>query len=288
MNSCLSCKINVIELLRRSGLLHKIKSILLGLSLIQRKRGIKHLLRFIVLDLLGNQFGFPINGHMKELLFWEKQIAGLGSFAENFKKKIDPKAQEKMLQEEPKKLINKAFVENNEKAIDVIDVGSGVISLLTYAHLVGKINLVATDILSDKYHELLSSYGHLPLIGDIKMVACSAERLTEQFSADCFDIVYCNNALDHTDLPKISLRNMVSIAKVGGYIVISGRSREGTNEHWDGIHNNDLFLEGGKLYRAGKGEAAICLSESMPVETIKLIEPEQIFGNMLIVYRKIQ
>lgn len=245
------------------------------------------MIKFVISDVALNQLGLPICGHKKELMFWEKQIIGIGDFAENFQCKVDLNQQESMIGEVPQALIDVVQKENGGRVLDVIDVGAGVISLLSHAHHTGKIELTATDFLSDEYLELLRVYGYLPAVGSINIVACSAESLADHFAPNSFDLVYCNNALDHTDSPTKSFGNMVSVVKKDGYVLISGNSREGTKEGWDGIHNHDLYVDDGKLIRAGRDEIPICVSDGQAVEMVSISAPADQFGEMAIVFRKV-
>lgn len=272
---------------RTKSLKKKTNKLYSGLRRMAKLRGALYTVQFVILDILGNQFGLPISGHKKELIFWEKQIIGIGDFSENFKAKVDLSEQESMLKNAPRTLIDSIRDDNGDRTITVLDVGAGVVSLLSYLHHSEKIKLTATDLLSDEYTELLRIYGHLSAIDDIEMIACPAESLSERFKENTFDFVYCNNALDHTDSPRKSLCSMVAIVKKGGYIMISGHSREGTKENWDGIHNHDLYIENGALLRAGRNNDPIVLSDGLPVETKTVTDPVERFGEMVIVYRKI-
>lgn len=120
----------------------------------------------------------------------------------------------------------------------------------------------------------------------IEVVNSMAENLGNSFWRSKFDIIYCNNALDHTDSPKNSLAEMTKIVEPGGYIIISGRQREGTLEGWDGIHMHDLFLENGILYREGKKGERTRVDNDMILDTLFVNDNKQKFNDMFIVYER--
>jgi len=264
-----------------------ISKTLMGLGKCCKARGIFYAIKFVILDLLGNKFRFPIDGHTKELLFWEKQAMGIGDFSDNFLMKVNLDLQYTRYPPEMNKYLEsqKEFI---GKTPSVLDVGSGPVSLLAYAHHNGVIDLTAVDILADSYTKLLEVYGYGKAISGIKVVESEAEHLSEKIPDQKFNLVYCNNALDHTDSPSKSLREMVNITETGGYIVISGNVRENTNESWDGIHMHDLFLDNNALFREGKSGERTRIDDGLPVTTVfsEVISSTPV-DKMFIVYEKI-
>ena len=67
------------------------------------------------------------------------------------------------------------------------------------------------------------------------------------FGDDSFDIIWMQNALDHTVFPKTVLMNMVSILRKDGFIIIIGFENEGQFANYNGLHVHDLFLLENKL-----------------------------------------
>ena len=218
-------------------------------------------------------------------MFWEKQASGIGSISKKYLEKINPERQQASF---PKEIL--PYIENQHKRLGriprVLDVGSGPVSLLAFGHKNNLIELTATDILANDYKNLLNVYGHSSAMEGIDMVNSTAEGLPATFNDMKFDIIYCNNALDHTDSPKASLAAMSEITDKGGYIIISGRQREGTKEGWDGIHMHDLFLKDNILYREGKSEKPVRLDENLPLEILYSNDSQNNFNDMIIVYTK--
>jgi SAM-dependent methyltransferase len=254
-----------------------------------KQRGIKHLISFLWSDALGNQLGFPINPHTKELLFWEKQAVGLGCFSNNFFKKIDRIKQKEIFPDYLMTYIESLVRENGGVPISVLDVGAGPVSLLSWAHHQGLIKLTTSDILSHDYLSLLRAYKYEHAIEGIQVKSSPGEQLINHFNEnERFHLVFCNNALDHMDSPAIALQQMVEVAMPKGIIVISGRSREGTNEKWDGIHMHDLYIENGKLMRTGQSDQPVDLGANLPLKTLFVEVPKDMFGGMVIFYKKLQ
>jgi len=257
-----------------------------GLAKCCKARGIFYTIKFVILDLLGNKIRFPIDGHTKELLFWEKQAMGIGDFSDNFQMKVNLDLQFTRYPPEVNKFL-KSQKELIGKTPRVLDVGCGPVSLLAYAHHNGVIELTAVDVIADSYTKLLEDYGYEKAILGIKVVESEAEHLADKLPDQKFNLVYCNNALDHTDSPSESLREMVNITETGGYIIISGNVREGTNESWDGIHMHDLFIDKNALFREGKSGVRTRLDDGLPVTTIfsEIISSTPV-DKMFIVYEK--
>ena len=256
-----------------------------GLCTCFKAKGFIHVLRFIVLDIAGNRLGLPVDGHTKEFLFWEKQAMGLGDFSESFQERVELEKQKLRFPDEISEFIQQQS--GGESVPHVLDVGCGPVSMLAYAHHENKIRLTGVDVLANSYEKLLYDYGYEKAIAGIHMVEAKAEELQTRFPENEFALTYCNNALDHTDSPQDSLKNMVSVTKPGGFTIISGYVREGSHESWDGIHMHDLFLENGRLFREGESGDKTCLDDNLPVEVVhhEMIQGEP-KGKMIIVYRR--
>jgi len=258
-----------------------------GIKNIYKARGGLWLLKVLWLELYANRLNFQIDGKLKELLFWEKQAAGLGDFSTNFQQKVNLKEQYTKF---PVKVAQ--FLSGHGSALagppKVLDVGCGPVSLLVDAHHKGSIDLTATDILIDSYSKLLIDYGYSDAISGVKTVQAGAEELGAFFTESFFDVVFCNNALDHTDSPQKSMAQMTHLTKSGGYLIIAGNCREGTHEGWDGVHMHDLFLEDGALYREGKSGGRTRLDENLPLKVHEWeLDAASPVEKMFIVFQKL-
>ena len=258
-----------------------------GVSTMARKRGIYHTMKFVSLDLWGNKLGLALNGRTRELLFWEKQVVGLGEYAGNFREKADRRRQALRF---PKKIM--PFIEAQNRLLKetpkVLDVGCGPVSILASAHYSDLIRLTATDTLGEPYKKMLEDYGYAQAMSGIRFVQSKAEHLEWKFKGEQFDIAYCHNALDHTQSPLDAFRQMSLMVKEGGYVVVSGHSREGSTKGWDSLHQHDLFVRNGVLYHESKTRDRVRLDLDVPLLLI-LAEEEWIDGknSFFVVYKKV-
>lgn len=270
--------------------LSTIKNTINAFYIVGRCRGLRYLIDFIV-NLCAEKNLIPrikiISGQQKELLFQEKQIVGLGDFSPRMQLRLHHETQ---LEVFPKDLLE-FFYEKVEQfkpnKITVLDIGSGIISYLVYGHNSGLFKLIAADILADEYKKLLTIYGHIDAIGDMELIQSPAETLDQYLNARSCDIVYCANALDHTKSPRLSLQCMVHITRIGGYIVITARSHEGTHEGWDEIHQHDLFLKDNNLWCAKKNGDVVSLLENLPLKVEYTNKPSGFHDRLVIILRRI-
>ena len=258
-----------------------------GVSTMAKKRGIYHTMKFVSLDLWGNKLGLTLNGRTRELLFWEKQVVGLGEFASNFREKADRRRQALRF---PQQIM--PFIEAQKRLLKtapkVLDVGCGPVSILASAHYSNLIELTATDTLGEPYNKMLEDYGHAGAMSGIRFVQSRAEHLDWKFKGERFDIAYCHNALDHTQSPVDAFRQMSLMVKEGGYLVVSGHTRAGSLKGWDSIHQHDLFVQNGVLYLESRKRDRVRLDLDVPLLLI-LAEEAMVDGQQrfFVVYKKV-
>ena len=129
--------------------------------------------------------------------------------------------------------------------LDILDIGSGPVSILSRCTSSHNIKLKSVDPLADFYKSILppniSKY-------DVNVPdQLEAEHLTENFGADSFDLVHIRNALDHVIDPVKCLEEMFKITKPGGLIVVHGFENEAVWENWVGMHQWNLSIHQNKL-----------------------------------------
>src|SRR3989338_138201 len=257
---------------------------------VTRRRGALHaidLLSTMIIEKLPGPLARGIPGRKKELFYWEKQITGAGAFASAMVLRVNRASQKDLFPTEMLEIVDRVKKEFPERKMPlVLDVGSGPISLLTWGFHEGFFDLVTVDPLADDYAKLLKAYGHDAAVGSIKSIQSVSEDISRFIVQGSFDIVYCNNALDHTTSPRRSLEEMVKAVKSGGYIMISGRSHEGSHEGFDAIHQHDLYLENGTLMRKGKDTEGEPLTSGLNLDTVSAVTPKDFFGKMRIVLKK--
>ena len=131
----------------------------------------------------------------------------------------------------------------------LLDVGAGPVSRLMWGAVNGMVNVVPVDPLADEYKEILKKYSiQIPIIPER---GCG-ETLVEQFGRDSFDIVYCCNALDHSERPLLVAMNMACVLKTGGFLMVEGFTKEAIHEKFVGLHQHNLWVEENKLWYSNK------------------------------------
>jgi SAM-dependent methyltransferase len=117
--------------------------------------------------------------------------------------------------------------------VRILDVGAGPATCLGYVVEGRRIDITATDVLAGVYDRLWARSDVTP---PVRTIYADAERLTERFAPDSFDIVYAQNSLDHAARPRNAIEQMVQVAKPGGYVLLSHAIDEGVNEGYAGLH----------------------------------------------------
>lgn len=149
------------------------------------------------------------------------------------------------------------FLLDQQKAnpnIKVLDVGSGVISIL-YGTITGQ--LYAADPLGALY-ETVYDYKKNRIVPPMTIFGEEIAFREE------FDIVHISNALDHTQEPLKVFYNILKACKKDGYIIIQGFEDEAEHEKWQGFHQwNIKQLANGTLQIYGKKEELITLDKGV-------------------------
>jgi SAM-dependent methyltransferase len=144
------------------------------------------------------------------------------------------------------------FILNN-KNNNILDVGSGAVSLLN--GLNNDSNLITCDPLGALY-ELIFDYN---MYGILPPLTYPAEELPYENE---FDIVHISNALDHAQDPKLSVDKLLKATKIGGHLIIQGFECEGTFENWLGFHQWDLQYKNQGLTLTDKNNNEILLIDN--------------------------
>ena len=115
--------------------------------------------------------------------------------------------------------------------VDILDMGSGPFSTVGTVCDGVKINLRACDVLADDYRRICDDSGirqHVPV-----------ERADMEYTGyppQSFDIVYCENALDHTNRPGFAIYEMLRICRSGGWIILRHMKSVGEHHGYRGMH----------------------------------------------------
>lgn len=261
-----------------------LRKLIRTLDRVTQAQGFGHALKVAFGPTLDDRGIWRMSPNDRELVFWERQIIGVGSYAaETGMAQLHPSRHDELV---PKDV--RPHLHLIPRGGNVLDVGAGPVSRLSAGARSRYYQLAATDLLTEEYREMFRAYGYEHVLDGVRYVPCPAEKLSSQFPRASMDFISINNAIDHTTSPRDVFRQMVEITKVGGHIVITGHSREGSNERWQGMHQHDIWLESGRLMRCGKhGKDQECLQDGLPVEFVTGVEPDVPTGDMTAVFRRI-
>lgn len=147
-----------------------------------------------------------------EIDFWDRYLKTGGlEWKEGFNERLNPKTP---LEPHIEKLLPTGEV-------FILDVGAGPLTYLGKISEGRKINLTAVDPLATTYDKLLAKYDVNP---PIKTVYGKAENLTDIFSENTFDLVHARNCIDHSFNPLRAFKQMVEVAKSGGFVINPARN----------------------------------------------------------------
>lgn len=165
------------------------------------------------------------------------------------------------------------FMIGDKKRVTIANLGAGAMSLIGDFRQGIKVKVVPLDLLADKYHKLLKELKLKPTNTVKKQ---DMTKLT--YKNNTFDIVYCDNALDHSQDPYKAVCEMVRVCKHGGWIYLRHIAHEGQRHHYHGIHqwNIDATEDGNCIFwnnNPGPKTDTFLLSEIYPgfTTTFKLI-----------------
>lgn len=163
-------------------------------------------------------------GTQEELDFWREFVK-----TPRFQDWINPKLITPELQTDVVDIIK------HESLVgDVLDVGSGVVSILR--GLVPERSLIACDLLADDYKRLFD-YAQYDITPP-KAIAGEAIYFHEMFH-----IVHMRNALDHTENPVQVWNNLKRAVRLGGLLIVCGFENEATHLHRQGMHQWDISID---------------------------------------------
>jgi SAM-dependent methyltransferase len=173
---------------------------------------------------------------LSELVFWDRWLAQRGSGA----------SMAEMLREDrpaPEALWR--FIERAPRdPVRILEVGAGPIGSVGDRHPRRRLEVIPTDVLAEQYNRILRRRGIKP---KIPTRYADAERLSEQFGAESFDLVYAANCIDHTDDALRAIEEMVRVVRPDGYVVMDHFEDEGAHQDYAGLHKWNLKAADGKL-----------------------------------------
>lgn len=171
-----------------------------------------------------------------EAAFWDRWFRAKGAeWPDDYKRRLDPALP-----------ISQAYVEMFDKIpsnpVWVLDVGAGPLTVFGHTHPRKRIILVPTDALAREYDALLQKYNIVP---PVRTIFAEAENLTAHFLPDCFDLVHAKNSIDHCRSPYDAVRQMLTVAKVGGWVRMGHGENEAEKEKYTGFHQWNFTVKDG-------------------------------------------
>jgi SAM-dependent methyltransferase len=116
------------------------------------------------------------------------------------------------------------------------------------------------DTLGDEYQKLLKKYGVVPLVPTQQL---DAEKLSERFAPDTFDIAHARNCLDHSYDPVLAIEQMLLVTKPGGVVALVHSHNEGAVELYRGLHQWNFRKEGDRFLIASPGLPTVDMTERL-------------------------
>jgi ubiquinone/menaquinone biosynthesis C-methylase UbiE len=106
------------------------------------------------------------------------------------------------------------------------------------------LEITAVDPLADVYDAILRDAKIRPLI---PTTWCHGELLEERFALNTFDLVYAQNALDHSYDPFRIIVSMIRLTKPGQFVMLEHRQDEAERARYTGLHQWNFALREGNF-----------------------------------------
>lgn len=136
-------------------------------------------------------------------------------------------------------------------SLKLLDVAAGPISCLGWKIKGESPQITAIDALAGQYRSILNEFHVAP---PVYTQPCDGENITDMFAADSFDLVHIRNALDHCYDALAVVRNMLTVLKHGGFLIVAGHTDEAVFEEYIGLHQWNIRGEDGHMIIWRPGE----------------------------------
>jgi SAM-dependent methyltransferase len=124
--------------------------------------------------------------------------------------------------------------------VTILDVGAGPLTCVGKKWPGRTVEIIPIDPLAAKYNALLDELNLTPLV---RTRYAEVEHLSEVFSSNHFDLVYCQNALDHVYDPIRGIHEMLKVVQPRHAVVLMHRVNEGEQERYFGLHQWNFCRE---------------------------------------------
>ena len=176
-------------------------------------------------------------GLEEEIEFWARWLHDRGApWSDDYVFRNDP--------ESPLQPAVTAQLDPGATEVRLLDVGSGPLTILGKRWGDRRVEITAVDPLADRYAELFARFGLVPLVTP---VLGQAERLSDVFPRDSFDLAFARNCLDHGYAPLDSIRQMLQVVKPGGIVLLHHATDEGEFMSYAGPHQWNFRIEDGRF-----------------------------------------
>ncbi len=181
-----------------------------------------------------------------EIYYWDKNLKP-GNRQPWMEELINPETRKKFFPEQLSPYIQE--IRARKAQVNILEVGSGPISILASQAQEGLFNLTAIDPLAEEYLGMLRKY---KIVNSVKPIKGLCENLLEIFPKESFDIVFSQNALDHAIDVARCIENIHGVLSKDGILFLQGFVREGSHKKWMGLHQHDLAPLNGELIHYDK------------------------------------
>lgn len=177
-------------------------------------------------------------GKWHEVDFWDKWVREKGGeWPEDFERRLNE-------QTEILGWVKELIGESAGDTVNILDVGSGPVSVLGNRYSGKDLNLVAIDPLADKYDRIFKENG---IAARFPPVKCEGERLLDIVEPESMDFVFSRNALDHSYDPLMALTSMLVAVRPGRYCYVEVYENEGKRANYEGLHQWNFCLSRPRL-----------------------------------------
>jgi 2-polyprenyl-3-methyl-5-hydroxy-6-metoxy-1,4-benzoquinol methylase len=212
------------------------------------------------------------NRAQSEINFWRNWVrSGGGRWPEDFERRTDPTTP--LNEAIQAQLDDMAF--DRTKVAEVLDIGSGPLSLLGYSSPDKVVNLTLVDPLAKAYNAILDEAG---ISGVPRPQEGYFETTLGQLGKDRFHVVWCRNALDHSIDPLLGLYNLIAMCTPGGRLILSFHPNEADTGNYQGLHQWNLNKQNDKILLAQKG-LELDLSQLLSQQEILSVSQKGNYGD---------
>ena len=173
--------------------------------------------------------------------------------------------QERLLTRPLRADLTELLSEHRRENYRILDVGAGPATTLGLEIGGACLKIVAIDACSAAYNTMLDEIGIAP---PVRTSFGLAETLDLQFGPDSFDLVFSENALDHTNDPVEALQQMVHVVKPGRYVYCEVYWNEGEGAGYDDFHNWNFDVHDGEVFIWNKDRRAWNITDFLPNGTL--------------------